>query len=150
MPSKKAKAKTKRKVTPAKPAGYSKRSLAEKLGLKADDQAAVIEAPEYYPELVGTSNFDTELDLDEYDFVHFFPSSGLALRNIFPILSKRLRPDGMLWISWPKKAANVPTGLTENVIREIGLANGLVDVKVAAIDEVWSGLKFVYRLKDRE
>jgi hypothetical protein len=149
MPSKKAKAKAKLKATPGKAAGYSKKSLAEKLGLKTDAQAAVIEAPDYYPDLVGTANFDTELDLDEYDFLHFFATSGLALRHIFPILSKRLRPDGMLWISWPKKAADVATDLTENVVREVGLANGLVDVKVAAINEVWSGLKFVYRLNDR-
>ena len=149
MPSKKAKAKTKRTATPGKAAGYSTKSLADKLGLKNESQAAVIEAPEYYPTLIGTSNFDTELDLDEYDFLHFFTTTDLALRNIFPILSKRIKPNGMLWISWPKKSANVPTDLNENIVRDIGLANGLVDVKVAAIDEVWSGLKFVYRLKDR-
>lgn len=60
-----------------------------------------------------------------------------------------LLPAGMLWISWPKKAAKMPTDLDENIIREVGLASGLVDVKVAAVDERWSGLKFVYRLKDR-
>jgi hypothetical protein len=60
-----------------------------------------------------------------------------------------LAKDGLLWISWPKKAAKVATDVNENIVREIGLANGLVDVKVAAVDEVWSGLKFVYRLVDR-
>ena len=64
-------------------------------------------------------------------------------------LVKQLTPAGMLWISWPKKSSGVPTDLTENIIREIGLAAGLVDVKVCAVTEVWSGLKFVRRLKDR-
>ena len=67
----------------------------------------------------------------------------------FPKLKAALTSDGMLWISWPKKSSKVATDLKEDIIREIGLTNGLVDVKVAAVDEVWSGLKFVYRLKDR-
>lgn len=61
-----------------------------------------------------------------------------------------LAPDGMLWISWPKASSKVPSDLTGNLVREIGLKNGLVDVKVCAVDEIWSGLKFVYRLEDRE
>ncbi len=67
----------------------------------------------------------------------------------FAELARALAPAGMLWISWPKKASGVATDLTEDVIRLIGLAHGLVDVKVAAVDEVWSGLKFVRRVKDR-
>jgi hypothetical protein len=72
-----------------------------------------------------------------------------ALEGSFPKLKQALAPDGALWISWPKGASKVPTDVNENVARGIGLRHGLVDVKVCAVDDVWSGLKFVYRLKDR-
>jgi hypothetical protein len=72
-----------------------------------------------------------------------------VLNEAFPKLKKSLDLAGTLWISWPKGASKVKTDLNENVVREIGLSNGLVDVKVCAVDEVWSGLKFMYRLKDR-
>lgn len=67
----------------------------------------------------------------------------------FPALKKSMKKHGMLWVSWPKKASKVPTDITENVVRDIAFDQGLVDVKVAAIDEVWSGLKMMYRTKDR-
>ncbi len=142
---------SKRKSLKAKPnpAGYSKRPLKDKLGIKDGTSVAILEGPPYYASLVGIENFDTELDLDSYDFLHFFTSSALGLGHVFPVLAKRLKPAGVLWISWPKRSSNVETDVSENLVREIGLANGLVDVKVAAIDETWSGLKFVYRLKDR-
>jgi hypothetical protein len=78
-----------------------------------------------------------------------FTKSAASLKKEFTQLAKTLTPAGMLWISWPKKSSGVPTDLNENLVREIGLAAGLVDVKVCAITEVWSGLKFVRRLKDR-
>jgi len=131
------------------PAGYSHRKLADKLGLKPGTAKAILEAPDRFESLLGTDEFDTSLDQDTYNFIHFFAISDIALRNSFPILTKRLKPDGMLWISWPKKSSSVDTDLTETKIREIGLNCGLVDVKIAAIDATWSGLKFVYRLKDR-
>ncbi len=146
MPSKKQKIK---QAAPVSTAGYSLRSLRDKLGMKEGMVAAVIEAPPGYAGLLGTDAFDTELDLSAYTFLHFFTPSMIALRDIFPILVSRLEKNGTLWISWPKKTAKVATDLNENIIREIGLANGLVDVKVCAIDETWSGLKFVYRLSDR-
>ena len=71
------------------------------------------------------------------------------LKSAFPKLKSSLAQDGLLWISWPKGASKIKTDLNENVVREIGLGAGLVDVKVCAVDDVWSGLKFVYRLKDR-
>jgi len=71
------------------------------------------------------------------------------LQKEFPKWAQKLRANGMLWISWPKKASGVTTDLTENIVRQIGLDAGLVDVKVCAVNDVWSGLKFVYRLKDR-
>lgn len=83
------------------------------------------------------------------DFIHLFTKSKAALAGQFKALTKRLAPAGMLWVSWPKKSSGVETDLNENIVREIGLASGLVDVKVCAVTEVWSGLKFVRRLKDR-
>lgn len=85
----------------------------------------------------------------ELDFIHVFTQNLKNFENEFLRCKKYLKKDGMLWISWPKKSSKVPTDLDENVIREFGLKNGLVDVKVCAIDEIWSGLKFVYRVKDR-
>ena len=81
--------------------------------------------------------------------VVYFTERRAALEKDFPVLAGKLAPDGMLWIAWPKKASGKPTDLTENVVREVGLGCGLVDVKVCAIDDTWSGLKFVIRLKDR-
>ncbi len=83
------------------------------------------------------------------DFIQFFTREKSVLETAFPKLRKRLAANGSLWISWPKGAAKIETDLNENVVREIGLKNGLVDVKVCAVDDVWSGLKFVFRLKDR-
>jgi hypothetical protein len=83
------------------------------------------------------------------DFAMLFTTSKPALAKEFQRITKRLAPSGMLWVSWPKKSSGVTTDLDENVIREIGLAAGLVDVKVCAVTDVWSGLKFVRRVKDR-
>lgn len=133
-------------------AGYSTRSLAEKLGLKAGMQVAFLHAPEGYFALLGPI-FETLAIVPQaqgsLDFVHYFSTSRAAYTDDFPALKASLAQNGMLWVSWPKKAAKVPTDLDENVIRDIGLAGGLVDVKVAAIDATWSGLKFVYRVVDR-
>jgi hypothetical protein len=83
------------------------------------------------------------------DFIHVFVKDERSFRQEFIRAKKHLDKAGMLWISWPKKAAKVPTDLDENKIRDFGLKNGLVDVKVCAVDEVWSGLKFVFRVADR-
>ena len=85
----------------------------------------------------------------EIDFIHFFTKNKKEYLTNLPKLQKHLNKNGMLWISWPKKASKIPTDLNEDIIRNIALTNGLVDVKVCAIDENWSGLKLVYRLKDR-
>jgi hypothetical protein len=86
---------------------------------------------------------------DSLDFIHYFAIECAELMEVFPALKQALAKDGTLWISWYKKVSKMPTDLTEDIIRDIGLENGLVDVKVAAVDEVWSGLKFVYRKQDR-
>ncbi len=127
------------------PAGYAKRPLSLKIGLKDGRSSAILEAPEGFTSLIGTEEFDTSLDVESYDYLHFFTTSKLALENIFPILAKRLNPGGILWISWPKRASGNQTDLGENSVREIGLESGLVGVKVCAIDEIWSGLKFLHR-----
>jgi hypothetical protein len=134
-------------------AGYSKRSLVQKLGIKAGFKLMLLNPPENYEATLGTlpENVTVLIALDQgpFDFVHFFTKDKDTLEDQFPNLKQALVSNGMLWISWPKASSKVDTDLKEGVVRDIGLANGLVDVKVAAIDETWSGLKFVYRLKDR-
>lgn len=133
-------------------AGYSGTPLIKKLGIKAGMRVRFVAAPDDYANLLGTLP-DAVVIGDEQtgqcDFIQFFTKSQADLLDQFPRLKQGLKSDGMLWVSWPKKASKVKTDVDENVIREIGLENGLVDVKVAAIDAVWSGLKFVYRLQDR-
>ena len=92
-------------------AGYSKRPLAGKLGLKPGVATAILEAPDGFAELIGIQEFDTSLDLESYDYLHFFTASTLALEAIFPILAKRLKRGGILWISWPKKTSGMQTDL---------------------------------------
>ena len=134
------------------PAGYSRKSLVEKLGIKVGFAIAILGGPRNYAatlgELPSGVKQGTRLK-GPLDFIQFFSSRRSHLEELFPKLKAALSPSGMLWVSWPKGSSGVPTDLTENVVREIGLANALVDVKVCAVDETWSGLKFVYRLKDR-
>jgi len=134
-------------------AGYSGTSLIKKLGINPGFRVALLNPPPGYHALLEELPADvTTLDtLDGvFDLIQFFTSEQAALAEHFPALKKALKPAGMLWVSWPKKAAKLPTDLNENIIRDIGLQNGLVDVKVIAVDEKWSGLKFVYRVKDRK
>lgn len=130
----------------------SPKPLAEKLGLHPGDRLALLNPPQEYLQALGDWWTQVELHTDlegPLDFIHFFSRQQAELASAFPRLKQALAYDGLLWISWPKKSSGLATDLNENRIREMGLAHGLVDVKVAAIDERWSGLKFVYRLKDR-
>ncbi len=122
-------------------AGYSGRTLVEKLGVKPGTRIAILNAPRGYRGILGVRG--------PLPFIHFFTRQRAALEAKFPGLLRALAPDGSLWISWPKQASGVDTDMTEDVVRAVALAGGLVDVKVAAIDDVWSGLKLVRRLKDR-
>lgn len=134
-------------------AGYSKRSLVEKLGIKANSSVLILNPPPDYARTLGPLPAGVRVAgklAANLGFIHFFTEQRAALERSFPDLKKSLSFDGVLWISWPKGASKVKTDLNENIVREIGLANGLVDVKVCAVDEVWSGLKFVYRLTDRK
>jgi len=133
-------------------AGYSDTALIKKLGINSSLRMAVLNQPSNYQldmgQLPAGASFLQELGAN-LNFIHYFALERSELEMHCPVLKKSLAPTGMLWISWPKKSSNVESDLDGNVVREIGLANGLVDVKVAAIDEIWSGLKFVYRLEDR-
>jgi hypothetical protein len=133
-------------------AGYSSRSLVDKLGIKEGWRIASLNAPAGYARTLGTLPAGlrrTARPRGPLDFVQFFTSERRALERRFPTLARALAPAGMLWVSWPKRASGVATDLTDDVVRTIGLAHGLVDVKVAAVDAVWSGLKFVRRSRDR-
>jgi hypothetical protein len=133
-------------------AGYSGTPLIKKLGIKTGFRLIFINAPSNYDEILGELPDGVEIkDEIEHplDFVQFFTKERVELEIQFPILMQALSKSGMLWVSWPKKASKVLTDLNEAIIRDVGLDNGLVDVKVCAVDAVWSGLKFVYRVKDR-
>lgn len=133
--------------------GYSGTPLIEKLGIKPGDRAIILNAPTGYGPLLGELPEGAELVHDEvgdFDFIQHFFTEKAALEETFPRLKKHLKTSGTLWISWPKLTSDTPSDLNENIVREVGLASGLVDVKVATIDSTWSGLKFVYRLKDRK
>lgn len=133
-------------------AGYSQRPLVEKLGIKSGFKILLFNAPKDYDQILGKlpdGTVQAHLRKGPLDFIQFFTKEKSELDRNFPVLMKILDYKGMLWISWPKGSSKVNTDLTENVVREIGLKHGLVDVKVCAVDEIWSGLKFVYRLKDR-
>jgi hypothetical protein len=134
-------------------AGYSKKPLVDKLGIKPGYRIEVINPPTDYVKLLGALPDDVALNeaaSGALDFIHIFTTRREELEERFSRLKQRLAQTGMLWVSWPKGASKISTDLNENIIREIGLANGLVDVKVCAVDQNWSGLKFVYRLKDRK
>lgn len=129
--------------------GYSDTPLPQKLGLKPGLKVYVDGAPDHLDVLLGGSTYTTRLPR-EVDVTLLFTTSLARLEKRFPVVIERTVSNGMVWVCWPKKASKVPTDLDENVIRELGLASGVVDVKVAAVDATWSGLKFVRRLKDRQ
>jgi hypothetical protein len=132
--------------------GYSGTPLPKKLGIKAGFRVWFMNAPPEVRAELKPALADCEMLKDRkppLDLAMFFAKSGSELKKEFPRIAKALAPAGMLWVSWPKKSSGVATDLDENIIREIGLAAGLVDVKVCAVTEVWSGLKFVRRVKDR-
>ncbi len=129
--------------------GYSGTPLPKKLGIKDGFRIALYNLP---PD-VGVELKDVfakcQTSRERLDFVMIFAKSQAELDKQFSRFSKQLAPTGMLWVSWPKKSSGVATDLNENLVREIGLKASLVDVKVCAVTEIWSGLKFVIRLKDR-
>ncbi|MGO8983724.1 MAG: DUF3052 family protein [Terriglobales bacterium] len=135
-------------------AGYSGTPLAKKLGIKDDFRVALLHLPdEVRVEISGALEKCRLQSLasknKDFDFIFLFTKSRAALELELPAAANALAPAGMLWISWPKKSSGVSTDLTENVIREAGLNAGLVDIKVCAVNDVWSGLKFVIPVRNR-
>ena len=138
---------------PAGPAGYSGTPLVRKLGIKPEAQLGLIAAPAGFDEVLGELppgvRIRRRLGGSPFDvIVAFFPRR-TELERRLPALVGALDPAGGLWLAWPKRASGVATDLTEVVVRSLGLATGLVDNKVCAIDQVWSALRLVYRLRDR-
>jgi len=130
------------------PTGYSGTPLAKKLGIGPGFQVALVAAPEDYhalvsplPDSVAFSSRVTQ----RTDLVHIFSTRRSDLAKALANLRTKIEPTALVWVSWPKKASKVPTDITEDVIREVCLPLGFVDVKVCAVDEVWSGLKLVVR-----
>ena len=133
-----------------KPAGYSGTPLIAKLGIKPGARMQVLNPPADFPSTLGSLPEGVKrVSRGLLDFALVFVTRKTPLTQRFPVLRDRLASNGMLWIAWPKKTSGAPTDLTESVVRQVGLELGLVDVKVCAIDDTWSGLKFVRRLSDR-
>lgn len=133
-------------------AGYSGTPLPKKLGIKDGSRIVLINAPKDFESELGELPDNVEFikrPTKSLDIILFFVLTERALARDFAKLAAKITANGMMWIAWPKKSSGVVTDLSEQRVREIGLNAGLVDVKVCAIDETWSGLKFVYRLKDR-
>jgi hypothetical protein len=130
--------------------GYSGTPLPKKLGIKDGSRIAFSDLPnDVALELEDATATCSQPSKGPFDFVMIFVKSRSKLTKEFQRFSKQLQPDGMLWVSWPKKISGVTSDLGENEVREVGLAGGLVDVKVCAVTDTWSGLKFVIRVKDR-
>ena len=133
-------------------AGYSGTPLVKKLGIKPGIKALIIGEPKNYFDWINPLPEGTKFlkkATGEVGFVHLFVTTLKDFSKQFKDSKKILAKDGMMWISWPKKSSGMKTDLDENIIRDFGLDNGLVDVKVCAVDDTWSGLKFMFRLKDR-
>ena len=127
--------------------------LAKKLGLKPGFKIRLINQPDYYQELFA-EGLNEVLILNDIttkkDLIHYFATGIKQLEKDIIQLREEIQQDGMIWISWPKKSSKIKTDLTENMIRDLALNIGLVDVKVCSVDNVWSALKLVIRLKDRK
>jgi hypothetical protein len=133
-------------------AGYSGTPLPRKLGIRPSARLGLIDAPDGFDATLGPLPDGVRVRRSArgpLDLVLAFFVRRAALERRLPALRSALDPAGGLWIAWPKRASGLATDLTENLVREMGLAAGLVDNKVCAIDEIWSSLRFVYRLRDR-
>jgi hypothetical protein len=135
-------------MAPADAAGYSGTPLAAKLGIKAASRAVLIDAPDGFVALLGPPQPAVQFEKvagPRTDIAHVFVTRRDTLAGHLGRLRRQLRPDAAVWVSWPKKASRVPTDVTEDVVRELALPLGFVDIKVCAVDAVWSGLKLVVR-----
>ena len=130
-------------------AGYSGTPLPKKLGIKDGFRVTLLAVPADVKAELSDSLKGCRIAKENLDFVLVFVKNQAELKKQFGPMAAQLNPTGMLWVSWPKKASGVTSDLDENIVRDVGLKAGLVDVKVCAVNEVWSGLKFVTRVKDR-
>ncbi|MDH3732821.1 MAG: DUF3052 domain-containing protein [Gemmatimonadota bacterium] len=133
-------------------AGYSGTPLVKKLGIKPGSRIELWNEPDDYWELLGDLPSEARrADADEVgvEFSHVFATTASELRAGLDAARSRMARGGMVWLSWPKKSSGVETELDGNVVRQLGLETGLVDIKVCAVDDTWSGLKFVIRVADR-
>jgi hypothetical protein len=127
-------------------AGYSGKPLVQKLGIKPGFRIFVDGAPSAYDDIVGGLPAEVKIASrlkGPLDMVHIFAAGTSALRKKLPACRVAIAPDGMVWVSWPKKSSGVTTDVTETVVRDAALSIGLVDIKVCAVDDIWSGLKLV-------
>jgi len=134
-------------------AGYSSTPLAKKLGVKEGFIINLINAPANYFDLftdMPSSVSISDKAGEKKNLIHFFTKDTAELTQTLPQLKKEILPNGMIWVSWPKKSANIPTDVNEHLVRSTALENGLVDIKVCAVDDTWSGLKLVIPVKDRK
>lgn len=133
-------------------AGYSGTPLIKKLGVKEGFKVGLVNAPKSFVKALGKlpskAKMVTNLT-DGLDVIILFAPLAKGLDKQFAILAEKLSANGSLWVAWPKKSSGVATDLSFNLVQEVGLNCGLVDIKICAIDETWSGLKFVFRVKDR-
>lgn len=133
--------------------GYSKTPLIKKLGIKDNFRVRLIHSPENYFDLLGELPNDVKFlqrKSKEVDFIHLFAKDIKTFEKSFFKIKDEIKKDGMIWVSWYKKASKIPTDMSEDIIRNTALANGLVDIKVCAVDEKWSGLKIVWRKENRK
>jgi len=133
-------------------AGYSGTPLAKKLGIKEGFKISVVNPPAYYFDLFTdmpeSINIVTDIETRK-NFIHYFATRAKDLKNEIASLKDEIEQDGIIWVSWYKKSSKMSSDVTEDFIRNLALSNGLVDIKVCAVDEVWSGLKLVIPVKDR-
>lgn len=132
--------------------GYSGTPLAKKLGIKDGSKIFLSDAPDNFLKLVAPLPEGVRIVsqiASDTDIVHIFSADKKLLSRALVAALKKIRPDGAIWVSWPKKSSKVPTDITEDAVRDVALPLGLVDIKVCAVDEVWSGLKLVIRKKNR-
>jgi hypothetical protein len=133
--------------------GYSGTPLAKKLGIKPGHRIHAINPPDNYLELLDPLPEGVSVIprlAGKMNMIHLFTKEAAEVAAKIAVYRHKIAEDGMIWVSWPKKAAKVPTDVTEDVIRELALPLGLVDTKVCAVDDVWSGLKLVIRLANRK
>ncbi|HXV59173.1 MAG TPA: DUF3052 domain-containing protein [Vicinamibacteria bacterium] len=134
-------------------AGYSGTPLPQKLGIKEGHRVGLLDEPDDFAKTLGRLPQDVSIVPAsrgrDFDIVLFFVTNPARLASRLPTIKKKMSPETALWVCWPKKSSPLATDLDENGVRAAGLASGIVDVKICAVDEDWSGLKFVYRVKDR-